>query len=471
LSLIVPFILAGGTGARLWPLSRAAHPKQFHNLITSDPLLIDTARRLPQSVGVAAPFVICNEKTRFAVSAAFKAASLPFQSIVLEPEGRSTAPAAAIAALLTQKTHGDAALVLLMPSDHLIQSQADFAAAAETGARAARIGHLVTFGVNPRRPDTGYGYIKVADAATEGAYTVARFTEKPDEATAAAFIAEGGYYWNSGIFLFSAATLLAELRAFEPDMLARCEAALGEAEHDLSFLRLGSSFLRCRADSIDYAIMEKTSRAAVVPFDAGWSDVGTWDALYDAGEKDAAGNVTRGDVIASSASGCYLRAENRMIAAVGIEDMIVVATKDAVLVSKRSQSGDVKKIVDQLATSRRNEAEQHLTVHRPWGSYETLHHSDRYQVKQIVVEPGASLSLQRHHHRAEHWIVVKGTARVTVNDDVRLLTENESIYVPLGAIHRLENPGLIPLTLIEVQSGSYLGEDDIVRLEDVYARK
>jgi mannose-1-phosphate guanylyltransferase/mannose-6-phosphate isomerase len=469
--MIIPFILAGGSGSRLWPLSRAQHPKQFHALVSAEPLLADTARRIPSSAPFSPPFVISNEQNRFGVAAAFKNAKLPLQGIVLEPEGRSTAPAAAVAAHLAIQKAGPDALVLLMPSDHHMDDPHAFLRAIETGAEAAKAGLLVTFGVKPAKPETGYGYIKTHPAdAGAGFHKVERFVEKPDKETAARFCTEPGYFWNAGIFLYGARAFLGELARFEPDMVKETQAALGAASADMNFIRLGDNFRNCRPVSIDYAVMEKTDKAAVVPLDAGWSDVGTWDSLFDAGEKDARDNVTRGDVLLKNTSGCYVRAENGMVAVTGVEDIIVVSTKDATLIAKRGESGAVKEVVQELTARRRNEAEHHLSVHRPWGHYETLHLSERYQVKQIVVEPGASLSLQRHHHRAEHWIVVKGTAKVTIDSDVRLLSENQSIYVPLGAVHRLENPGLIPLTLIEVQSGPYLGEDDIVRLEDVYAR-
>jgi mannose-1-phosphate guanylyltransferase/mannose-6-phosphate isomerase len=469
--MIVPVILAGGSGSRLWPLSRAQHPKQFHPLISAEPLLIDTARRIPVAAPFALPIIITGEQHRFSVAAAFKTAKLRHQGIILEPEGRSTAPAAAVAAHIALKKEGPGAIILVMPADHHIENPSAFLDAVNAGVEAARHGFLVTFGVKPSRPETGYGYVKTGLQPISGAaYAVERFVEKPNRETAARFCEEPGYFWNSGIFLFSAEALLAELSRFEPDMVRETLAAVNASASDLNFTRLGESFRDCRADSIDYAVMEKTAKAAVVPLDAGWSDVGTWDALFEAADKDEQDNVARGDVLFRNASGCYVRADNGMVAVAGVEDLIVVATKDATLVAKRSESGMVKEVVQQLAANRRNEAEHHLTVHRPWGSYETLHLSERYQVKQIMVEPGAALSLQRHHHRAEHWIVVKGTARVTIDSEVKLLTENQSIYVPLGAVHRLENPGLIPLTLIEVQSGPYLGEDDIVRLEDVYAR-
>jgi mannose-1-phosphate guanylyltransferase / mannose-6-phosphate isomerase len=473
--MIIPVILAGGTGTRLWPLSRSRHPKQFHALVSGESLLVDTARRAPSTAPFTPPFVITNEQNRFGVAAAFKQAKLPLAGIVLEPEGRSTAPAAAVAALLAIEKGGPDAAVLLMPSDHHIGNADAFLNAVEAGLEAAKDGMLVAFGVKPSAPETGYGYVKTQGKLGGGsALKVERFVEKPDKETAARFCEESGYFWNAGIFLYGAKAFLDELARFEPDMVRHATDAVRNGSKDLNkdfnFIRLSGDFRQCRSDSIDYAVMEKTEKAALVPLEAEWSDVGTWDALYNAAEKDGDGNATRGDILLTNAKGCYVRAECGMVAVAGVDDVIVVRTKDATLITKRGESGAVKDVVQQLAAQGRTEAEQHLTVHRPWGSYETLHMSERYQVKQIVVEPGASLSLQKHHHRAEHWIVVKGTARVTIGDDVKLLSENQSIYVPLGAVHRLENPGLIPLTLIEVQSGPYLGEDDIIRIEDVYSR-
>jgi mannose-1-phosphate guanylyltransferase / mannose-6-phosphate isomerase len=475
--MIIPVILAGGSGSRLWPLSRAKHPKQFHALVSAEPLIVDAARRVPTAKPYAPPLIVTNEQNRFGVAAAFKNAKLVHQGVVLEPAGRSTAPAAAVAAHLALEKGGPDAVLLIMPSDHHIENGRAFLDAVEAGYEAAKKGLFVTFGVKPATPETGFGYVRTAGPVGAGpVLKVERFVEKPDKETAKRFCAEPGYFWNAGIFLFGAKAYLDELSRFEPEMVQACLEAVENASADknasadFDFIRLADSFRECRADSIDYALMEKTDKAALVPMDAGWSDVGTWDALFDAAEKDADGNVARGDVLLKDASNCYVRAESGMVAVTGVEDIIVVSTKDATLIARRGESGAVKEVVQQLAASRRNEAEHHLTVHRPWGSYETLHLSDRYQVKQIVVEPGASLSLQRHHHRSEHWIVVRGTARVTIDGDVKLLTENQSIYVPLGSLHRLENPGLIPLKLIEVQSGPYLGEDDIVRVEDAYAR-
>jgi mannose-1-phosphate guanylyltransferase / mannose-6-phosphate isomerase len=473
--MIIPVILAGGSGSRLWPLSRAKHPKQFHALVSAEPLLVDAARRVPTTKPYAPPLIITNEENRFGVAAAFKNAKLSHQGVVLEPAGRSTAPAAAVAAHIALEKAGPEAVLLIMPSDHHIDNPRAFLDAVDAGYDAAKKGFFVIFGVKPTKPETGFGYVRTAGAISGGpVLKVERFVEKPDKETAKRFCAEPGYYWNAGIFLFGAKAYLDELSRFEPDMVQACldavKHATADKRADFDFIRLADGFRECRSDSIDYALMERTEKAALVPLDAGWSDVGTWDALFDAGEKDADGNVARGDVLLKDASGCYVRAESGMVAVAGVEDIIVVSTKDATLIAKRGESGVVKDVVHELAANRRNEAEHHTTVHRPWGSYETLHLSDRYQVKQIVVEPGASLSMQRHHHRAEHWIVVRGTARVTIDGEAKLLSENQSIYVPLGSLHRLENPGLIPLKLIEVQSGPYLGEDDIVRVEDVYAR-
>ncbi|HXH04757.1 MAG TPA: mannose-1-phosphate guanylyltransferase/mannose-6-phosphate isomerase, partial [Candidatus Competibacteraceae bacterium] len=388
----------------------------------------------------------------------------------LEPCARNTAPAVAVAALWAQ-ARGEDPLLLVLPADHLIQDDAGFRAAVNSARGHAAAGALVTFGIVPQRAETGYGYIRAGEALDGGAYRVAEFVEKPDAATAARYLASGEYYWNSGMFLFRATAYLEELQRHAPAMVAACRAALDGARQDLDFLRLETAaFQSCPADSIDYAVMEKTHRAVVLPVDLGWSDIGVWSTLWQAGERDADGNVLRGDVLVEASRGCYVHAEQRLVAAVGLEDVVVVETADAVLVAHKDRVQEVKRIVERLKRAGRGEGLNHRKVYRPWGSYDSIDAAERFQVKHIIVKPGASLSLQMHHHRAEHWVVVRGTARVTRGDEVFLLSENQSTYIPLGVTHRLENPGKLPLELIEVQSGPYLGEDDIVRFEDHYGR-
>jgi mannose-1-phosphate guanylyltransferase/mannose-6-phosphate isomerase len=470
---ITPVILSGGSGTRLWPMSRTLYPKQLLPLLTAQSMLQETVRRVGDSARFAAPLIVANDEHRFIIAEQLRQIEVTPQAIILEPVGRNTAPAAAIAALLLAASDPDA-LLFIMPSDHAIGDPAAFAAALGRAAEAARGGALVTFGVTPDRPETGYGYIKRGAplGGQEGSYEVAAFVEKPDRARAEAYLATGDYFWNSGIFLFPAGLYLEELSRRHPEMIAGCRAALDKAQRDLDFLRLDkAAFTALAGESIDYAVMEHTKRAVIVPVSMGWSDVGSWDALWSMGDKDGAGNVMLGDVVASDAKNCYLRAEERMIAALGVEDLVVVATGDVVLVARRDRVQDIKTLVARLDGAGRSEASAHLTVHRPWGSYRAIHAGDRVQVKHIMVKPGAQLSLQMHHHRAEHWVVVSGTAKVVRGDDEILLHEDQSTYIPLGTRHRLENPGKIPLHLIEVQSGSYLGEDDIVRFEDTYGRK
>ena len=413
---------------------------------------------------------MCNEAHRFYVAAALQKLGLSGR-VILEPEPRNTAPAAALAAL-SLEGQGDA-LMLVMPSDHAIQDQAAFKRGVAQGAALAGQGRIVTFGIVPTGPETGFGYIEQGAALGNEGYGVNRFVEKPDADKAAAMLAQGGFFWNSGMFLMRASTFLAELRRHGPEIYAACRAAWDRHTEDgLRFLRPDTeAFCACPADSIDYAVMERTAQAAVVPLNVRWSDLGSWEAFYQAGPADAAGNVTRGDVLLDDAQGCYCNANHRLVAAIGVRDLAVIETQDAVLVAPRGRVQDVKGIVSRLKQARRKECERHPLVRRPWGSYETLVMDARFQVKRIVVDPGGELSLQMHHHRAEHWVIVSGTAEITNGDTVRLYTENQSTYIPVGVRHRLKNPGVIPLVLIEVQSGSYLGEDDIVRFEDVYGRQ
>jgi len=468
---LYPVILSGGSGTRLWPMSRAALPKQLLPLAGEKSMVQETVLRLAGLPDCGAPMVVCNNDHRFLIAEQMREIDITPLGIFLEPVGRNTAPAAAVAALRLLADDPDA-VMLLLPADHLIRNVPAFHAAIAEGMKAVAAGYLVTFGIVPDSPETGYGYIQRGDALDSNqARKVARFVEKPNREKAEAFLASGDYFWNSGMFLFRCAQFIEELKTHRPDMVTACEAALKVGGSDLDFCRLGKAeFEACPSDSIDYAVMERTTHAAVVPADIGWNDIGAWSALWDVGAKDSAGNVSRGDVYLNGVANSLVRAESRMVAAIGVENLIIVETADAVLVADRSRAQDVKKVVDHLKASGRSEHELHTRVYRPWGWYEGIDAGERFQVKRIMVKPGEKLSLQMHHHRAEHWIVVSGTARVTCDDKVMMLSENQSTYIPLGSTHRLDNPGKLPLHLIEVQSGSYLGEDDIVRFEDIYKR-
>lgn len=470
-SLINPVILSGGSGSRLWPLSRAGFPKQFLTLHGQHTMLQATALRVSGD-GFARPLMICNDDHRFIVSEQLRAVNVKPDRIILEPIGRNTAPAVAVAALALLQQQDDA-LMLVMPSDHVITDGLAFLSAVEKAKAAALAGKLVTFGIEPSSPETGYGYIQKGEAMADvpGANAVLRFVEKPDEATALAYLNSGEYAWNSGLFLFSAKRFLAELTQHNPQMISACAEALAQAELDLNFCRLNKeAFSQCPADSIDYAVMEKTTDAAVVPVSMGWSDLGAWQALWEVEPKDAHGNASKGEVVMHNTRNSYVYTDHPLVAVTGLDNIVVIATDDAILVADKNNTQDVKYIVDQLKAEGRHEHIFHTTVHRPWGSYRGIDQGERYQVKRITVKPGEKLSLQMHHHRAEHWIVVSGTALITNGDKTFLLHENESTYIPIGETHRLENPGKVPLHLIEVQSGSYLGEDDIVRFEDGYGR-
>jgi mannose-1-phosphate guanylyltransferase/mannose-6-phosphate isomerase len=470
--MIHPVILSGGSGTRLWPMSRTLYPKQLLSLLGRDSLLQQTVRRIADRQGFAAPLLVANEEHRFIIAEQLREIAAVPRALLLEPVGRNTAPAACIAALALTEAEPDP-LMLVMPSDHTIGDLAAFADAVEGAATAARAGALVSFGITPQRAETGYGYMRRGSEldGAKGVFAVAEFVEKPGPEQAQAYVASGEHSWNSGMFLFPARVYLDELERLRPDMVAACRDALATAQRDSDFVRLGrEAFAGCDSDSIDYAVMEHTRRAAVVPVSMGWSDVGSWDALWEMGDKDQHGNSIEGNVVAEDARNCYLRSEAGLVAAIGIEDLVVVSTADAVMVAPRNRTQDVKKLVARLVKDRRDEADALPTVHRPWGTFTSLHNGHRVQVKHIMVKPGGKLSLQMHHHRAEHWVVVQGTARIRRGDQETMLSEDQSTYIPIGTAHRLENPGKIPLHLIEVQSGSYLGEDDIVRLEDSYGR-
>jgi mannose-1-phosphate guanylyltransferase/mannose-1-phosphate guanylyltransferase/mannose-6-phosphate isomerase len=471
---IVPVILSGGTGTRLWPLSREGYPKQFWPLAAGRTMLQETAGRA-QGTRFAPPVVVCSEPHRFLVAEQMREIGLEGAQVVLEPVARNSAAAIAAAALLVGEHRPDAVMWILA-ADHAIQDVPALLGALEAASAAARAGKIVTFGIRPTHAETGYGYIEAGDslpgteAAGHAAQAVVRFVEKPDAAKAADLVAGGRHLWNSGMFVATARTLLDEFQAHAPSVLAAVREAVAGAHRDLGFVRLGQGFAAAPSISVDYAIMERTALAAVVPCNPGWSDVGSWDSMWDITPKDATGNATVGPVTLVDARNCFVRSEGILAGIVGLEDVVLVVTDDAVLACRRDRAQDVKLLVEKLKSEKRKEATEHRKVYRPWGSYEGIALGTRFQVKRIMVRPGAKLSLQKHFHRAEHWVVVDGTAIVEKDAERVLLRENESVYLPLGCVHRLENPGMIPLTLIEVQVGSYLGEDDIVRFEDTYGR-
>jgi mannose-1-phosphate guanylyltransferase/mannose-6-phosphate isomerase len=470
--MIFPVVLSGGSGSRLWPLSRTLLPKQFLPLVSDKTMLQETLLRLEGLAGLEEPVLVCSNDHRFLAAEQLREIKITAGAQILEPAGRNTAPAVAVAALhvVTEDSDG---IMLVLPADHLIRNITQFHNVIGKAAAAAANGRLVTFGIVGREPETGYGYIERGQPLEKSAdcYRVARFVEKPDEATARRFIDSGRFYWNSGMFVIKASRYLEELGKYRKDILDAAKAAWASATRDLDFVRLDEkAFLASPSVSIDYAVMEKTDDAVVVEADIGWSDIGSWTALWQAGKPDASGNIALGDTHTEDIRNCYVRAEHRLVAAVGVKDLIIVETADAVLVTHKDHAQEVKNVVDALKAKQRDEYLVHKRVYRPWGYYEGLDSSDRFQVKRIMVKPGCKLSLQMHHHRAEHWVVVSGTAKVIRGEETMLLSENQSTYIPLGAKHRLENVGKMALHMIEVQSGSYLGEDDIVRLEDDYKR-
>jgi mannose-1-phosphate guanylyltransferase/mannose-6-phosphate isomerase len=465
---IFPAIMCGGNGTRLWPLSRARFPKQFLPLVNDTSMLQDTLLRLPNNCSEAV--FICNEEHRFLVAEQVRQLSKTQGTILLEPEGRNTAPAVALAAINALEKDEDA-MLLVLAADHVIQDTAAFHQAVEQASIAAQQGKLVTFGIVPTHAETGYGYIKKGSALKNSTFEVAQFVEKPDKNTAESYLDSGEYLWNSGMFLFKASRYLEELAKYRADILEHCQQSMKDVEYDLDFLRPNkAAFLACASESIDYAVMEKTDAAVVIPLDAGWSDVGSYSALWEVCEQNEDKNVLKGDVIAQQTTNSYIHSQNKLIATVGVDNLVIIDTPDAILVANKDQVQEVKKIVEQLKADKRSEAVIHREVYRPWGKYDSVDSGERFQVKRITVKPGAKLSVQMHHHRAEHWIIVSGTAKVTIDEKTVLLTENQSAYIPVGAVHALENPGRLPLEMIEVQSGSYLGEDDIVRFEDRYGR-
>ncbi len=465
---MIPVILSGGSGTRLWPLSRGVYPKQFLALVSDKTMLQETVLRLNGIENLQAPIAVCNEEHRFMMAEQLWEINAHPDAILLEPVGKNTAPAVALAALAAKNPED---ILLVLPADHVIENIPAFQQAVSKATQLAEEGFLVTFGIVPTAAETGYGYIKRSAENVADAFKVAEFVEKPNADVAQTYVDSGDYYWNSGMFAFKAERYLQELEKFSPEMLTICRQAFAKAKTDVDFVRIDKElFAQCPADSIDYAVMEKTDKAVVIPLDADWSDVGSWSALWEVTDKDAFGNALNGDVLALDTANSFIHSENKLVAVIGVQDMVIVETDDAVMVAPKDRVQDVKAIVARLKQAKRVEADLHRKVYRPWGHYDVVDGGERHKTKRIVVKPGAKLSVQKHHHRAEHWVVVKGTALVTKGGETLLLSENESTYIPLGVIHCLENPGVVPLEMVEVQSGSYLGEDDIVRFQDKYGR-